>query len=162
MAACLAAAIISSESTAADFLSAGIDGWHTWQLDAAEPAAEMCCFTSKRGASSQKGCNLDGGRVGFGNNGDCSSEAGYVRVYALIKNGRPTKIRVLSSECPVTTETALTDHGVISAQDNIEWFRGVVEDSQTSQDIREEALFGLVRSESDEAYDYIDRLLSRR
>ena len=33
---------------------------------------------------------------------------------------------------------------------------------EATQDIREEALFGLVQSESDAAFEYIDRLLSRR
>jgi hypothetical protein len=122
MVALLAASIVWSETTAADFLNADAEGWHTWQLDG----------------------------------------AGHVQIYALIKNRRPAKIRVLSSECPVSTETKLTDHGVASAEDTVEWFRGVIEDAGTNQDIREEALFGLVQSESDAAFEYIDRLLSRR
>jgi len=157
----LTALIIWSESTAADIVAADAEGWHTWQLDGVEPDAVMCCFTSQSGSRPQKGCNLDGGRVSFDDNGDCSAEAGHIQVYARLKDGRPAKIRVLSSECPVTTNTAVTFHGVVSAEDNIKWFRGVVENSRTSQDVRVEALFGLVQSESDAAFEYLDRLLSR-
>jgi hypothetical protein len=158
----LASLMIWSESTAADFINADAEGWHTWQFDASGPVAEMCCFTWHRASRSQKGCNLDGARVSYGSDGDCSAETGNVQVYAFIKSGRPTKIRVLSSECPVSTETQLTDHGVVSTEDNIEWFREVIEDQKTNQDIREEALFGLVQSRSDAAFEYIDRLLSQR
>lgn len=158
----LAAALIYGESTAAELLTADVDGWHTWQLDEPGTVTEMCCFSWERGAQSQTGCNLDGGRVSYGKDGDCSAGPGHVQIYALIERGKPTKIRVLSSECPVSTETKINDHGVTSAVDNIEWFRGVIEDKQTSQDIREEALFGLAQSESDAAFEYIDRLLSRR
>lgn len=157
-----AALMIWSESTAADFISADAEGWHTWQFDASEPVAKMCCFTWQRASGSQKGCNLDGGRVSYGSDGDCSAEAGNVQVYAFIKSGRATRIRVLSSECPVSTETQLTDHGVVSTEDTIKWFREVIEDQRTNRDIRDEALFGLVQSKSDAAFEYIDRLVSQR
>jgi hypothetical protein len=99
--------------------------------------------------------------VSYGNGGDCYAEPGHVQVYALMKNGNLTRIRVLSSECSVSTETQLTDHGVVSTDKNIEWFRKVIENERTSQDVREEALFGLVQSKSDAAFEYIDQLLSR-
>lgn len=157
-----AALIIWSEATAADINVANVEGWHTWQVDEAGPLTEMCCFTGQQGSRSQKGCNLDGGRMSYGNNGDCATEAGHAQFYALIKNGRPAKIRVLSSQCPVTSNSTIADHGIVSTKDNIRWFRSVIEDKNLGQGIKEEALFGLVQSESDTAYDYIDSLLSRR
>jgi hypothetical protein len=158
----LAAALVYGESTAAELLTADVDGWHTWRTDEPGTVTGMCCFTRDPGAQSQTGCNLDGSRVSYGNGGNCSAEPGHAQIYALMKNGNLTRIRVLSSECPVSTETQLTDHGVISNDKNIEWFSSVIENEQISQDIREEALFGLVQSESDAAFEYIDRLLSRR
>jgi len=158
----VAALIIWSESTAADIVTDTSDGWHTWQIDEAGSVSEMCCFTWQRGSRTKTGCNLDGGRVSYGNDGDCSADTGAVQFYVQVKNGKPSKIRALSSECPVTTESKVTDHGVVTAEDNIEWFRNVIEDKSLSQSIREEALFGLVQSESDTAFDYLDRLLTDR
>lgn len=158
----LAALVIWTESTAADIKTTDAEGWHTWRVDETGPVDKMCCFTRQRGSPSQMGCNLDGGRVSYGNDGDCAVEAGSVQVYALMKNSRPMKIRVLSSNCPVSTETGLIEHGIVSSEDNIEWFRAVIEDRQLSQDIREEALFALVQSESDAAFEYLERLLTRR
>jgi len=151
-----------SESTAADITTDTSDGWHTWQTDEAGSVSETCCFTRQRDSGTKAGCNLDGGRVSFGNDGDCSADTGVVQFYVLVKNGKPSKIRTLSSECPVTTETAITDHGVVTAGDNIDWFEMVIEDTSLSQSLREEALFGLVQSESDTAFEYLDRLLSNR
>ncbi len=158
----VAVLIIWSESTAADIVTDKSDGWHTWQIDEVGSVGEMCCFTGQRGSPTKAGCNLDGGRVSFGNDGDCSADTGAVQFYVLVKNGKPLKIRTLSSECPVTTEAAITDHGVVTAGDNIEWFEKVIEDTSLSQSLREEALFGLVQSESNTAFEYLDRLLSGR
>jgi len=154
--------IICSESMAAEFATDAPDGWHTWQIDEAGAVSEMCCFTRQRGSTSQSGCNLDGRRVSYGDGGNCSATTGIVQFYVLMKNGKPSTIRILSSECPVTTETRITDHGVITAKDNVEWFRNVIEDASVGRSVREEALFGLAQSESDSAFDYLDRLLTGR
>jgi hypothetical protein len=77
-----------------------------------------------------------------------------------LENGTPKSIRVLSSNCPVTTQATVTDHGLISVAENMDWFRGVIEDKGIADDVREEALFALVISSSDAAYAYLDKLLS--
>lgn len=138
------------------------DGWHSWQTDEAGAVTEACCFTWQRGKRSQTGCNLDGRHMSFSSDGDCAAGPGPVQFYVLMKGGKPQKIRVLSSECPVETAATIANHGVIAAQDNVEWFRRVIEDRTLDHDIREEALFGLVQSESSIAFDYLDRLLSKR
>lgn len=138
------------------------DGWHSWQTDEAAAVTEACCYTWQRGKRSQTGCNLDGRHMSFSSNGDCDSVIGPVQIYVLMRGGKPEKIRVLSSECPVETTAAIADHGVVPARHNVEWFRQVIEDKTLDHDVREEALFGLVQSESSIAFDYLDRLLSRR
>jgi hypothetical protein len=100
--------------------------------------------------------------MSFSNNGDCDAAVGQVQFYVLMEAGKPQKIRVLSSECPVETTASIENHGVVPAQHNVEWFRQVIEDRGLDHDVREEALFGLVQSESSIAFDYLDRLLSRR
>lgn len=157
----LATLAIWSESTAADTSIDNKEGWHMWQTDEAGPKSRICCFSWRGGASSQKECDLDGGRHSYGNDGNCVAEPGRIRFYALVKDGKPVKIMALSSQCPVTTKTAVFDHGTVPAPASIAWFRRVIEDRSLNQDIREEALFGLVQSESDTAYEYIDSLLVR-
>lgn len=138
------------------------DGWHSWQTDEAGAITDACCFSWQRGTRSRTGCDLDGHHMSYMSDGDCEAAAGPVQYYVLMKGGRPQEIRVLSSKCPVETKTAITHHGVVSARDNVAWFRRVIEDRTLDQDVREEALFGLVQSESRIAFDYLDRLLSRR
>lgn len=163
----VAALVIWSEPAAADLDISEADGWHTWQIDEAAPPTELCCFSWRRGSRSQEGCNLDSGHISFGNrgfskNGDCASEPGRIQFYALVKDGKPVKILALSAQCPVTTNAAIAHHGIVSTSDNLRWFRAVIEDPQVDQDLREEALFGLVQSESNAAYEYLDRLISSR
>ncbi len=97
--------LASSEPSAAAVPAADADGWHSWQVDEANASTEMCCFTRKRGDKSRGGCNLDGRNISFSNNGDCSAAPGTLQVYVLMDAGRPKDIRVLSSNCPVSTAT---------------------------------------------------------
>ncbi len=151
-----------NQPSSAEILPANANGWHTWQVDEVGPVARMCCFSWRRGTHRQAGCDLDGRNIGFANSGDCASESGVVQVYARMENGVPVDIRVLSSECPVSAETEIADHGLVSVAENIYWFRRVIENPQLDMDVREEALFGLVQSESDAVFDYFDALLAKR
>lgn len=157
----LLGAVVWSESAAADLLPAKADGWHTWQVDEPSASTEMCCRSWKRGDRSREGCNLDGRNISFSDSRDCSAAPGTIQVYVRMDNGTPKDIRVLSSNCPVTTKSAVTNHGLVSADANIGWFRSIIEDRNLASDVREEALFALVLSESDAAYAYLDRLLTR-
>jgi hypothetical protein len=157
----LLGAVVSSNATA-DIVPRKSDGWHTWQVDEAGASSEMCCFTWRKGSASRDGCNLDGRGVGFTDSGDCAAAPGTVQVYVKFQDGTPEDIRVLSSNCPVASESEVADHGLVSAADNLDWFRALIEDDKQSNDVREEALFGLVQSGGDAAYAYLDVLLSQR
>ncbi len=122
----------------------------------------MCCFNWRDGKSSRSGCTLDGRNMSFTSSGDCAAEPGRLQVYARINAGKPVEIRVLSSNCPVSAKSEIVDLGLVSADDNLNWFRNIIEDKQLHKQAREDALFALVMSESDAAYAYLDRLLSRR
>jgi hypothetical protein len=138
------------------------DGWHTWQVDEPGASTEMCCFAWKKGNGSRSGCNLDGKSVAFTDSGDCAAAPGTIQVYVKYKGGIPEDIRVLSSNCPVSSESEIADHGLVSVDENISWFRDIIENKRLDMDIREDALLGLVQSESDAAFDYLDSLLSQR
>lgn len=158
----LLGAVIWSGDSTADFLPTGADGWHTWQVDEPGASTEMCCFAWKSGDRSREGCNLDGRSISFSGDGVCSAAPGTVQVYVRLDDGVPEDIYVLSSNCPVSTESAVADHGLISGQENMRWFRTVIEDRDLANDVREEALFALVNSSSDAAYAYLDKLLTSR
>ena len=154
------AAHFGSDAAAALIPARG-DGWHTWQVVEDGVSTEMCCFTTRVGAPTLRGCALDGGSVNLSDDADCGAAAGVLQVYVRIVDGKPDAIRVLSSNCPASAAGEIADHGVVTADDNLDWFRGVIEDRSLRRDVRKEALFGLVQSESDAAYVYIERLLTQ-
>ncbi|NQV87804.1 MAG: hypothetical protein HQ492_12085 [Woeseiaceae bacterium] len=158
----LLGAAIGSNASADEILPAGADGWHTWQIDEPGVATKMCCYTWKRGDKSQKGCDLDGRNMSFSSDGDCAAAPGTVQIYVHVENGVPENIRVFSSNCQVSAASAIADHGLVSVVENVAWFKSIIENKSLDMDAREEALFGLVQSESDAAYAYIDGLLSSR
>jgi len=160
IAALLGATLWDSEATA-EILPPQADGWHTWQVDEPGVSSEMCCFTWNRGNKSRKGCYLDAHSIAFSDSGDCAVAPGTIQIYVRLDDGVPQDIRVLSSNCPVSTESDVADHGLVSAGESLDWFRSIIEDKQLDMDVREDALFGLVQSESDAAFDYLDRLLTK-
>jgi hypothetical protein len=158
---CSAIMVAVAWSTAAAEIAPRMsDGWHTWQVDESGVSSEMCCFTWRNGNTSRDGCHLDNRSISFTSGGDCAAAPGTVQVYVKFENSGPKDIRVLSSNCPVSSESEILSHGLVSANENLDWFRDVIESDDNSQDLREEALFGLVQSGGDAAYVYLDRLLS--
>lgn len=91
-----------------------------------------------------------------------TAEGDQVQFYVLIENGKPAKIRSLSWNCRKPTRETIDDHGTISATESYAWFRAVVEDAAVDEQVRDAALFGLVESGSDDAFEYIDQILSQR
>lgn len=135
------------------------DGLHTWTIEGTSDV-QSCCFTWRRGEVSRRGCTLDG-RTGWSSNrSDCDPGPGQAQVYVRVTGGTPADIWLLSSNCPVETADSIADHGIVSAGDNVAWFRKLIENRRAHKDIREDALFALVMSGTDAAFRYLDRLLS--
>ncbi len=153
---------LSSGPVAAEFPPRLEDGWHTWQVEETDASSEMCCFSWEHGKVTRKGCNLDGRNMSFSSDGDCAAAPAHLQIYARFSHGKPVQIHVFSSNCPVSSEKEIADLGKVTAAENLTWFRGIIEDRQLGRKLREEALFALVMSGSDAAYDYLDGLLSRR
>lgn len=84
------------------------------------------------------------------------------RFFVRVENGKPVRIHSLNWNCRKPTTEPAIDHGRVSAAQSYAWFRAVVEDFTVDERVRDAALFGLVESDSDEAIDYIDQILSRR
>jgi len=110
-------AVVSS----ADLPGGDVDGWHTWRVDVVDSAPELCCFIWNMGAATQKSCNLDGRHGGFSSSDDNPFPSDEVQIYALMNAGAATKIRILSSQCPVTSDAPITDLGAVDGADSIDW-----------------------------------------
>ena len=85
-----------------------------------------------------------------------------VRFYVLVEDGKPIRIHSMNWRCHRWDRPDALDHGPVAARESYEWFRAVVEDAAVERDVRDAALFGLVESGDDEAFSYIDGILSRR
>jgi hypothetical protein len=185
------AACISSESLSADLKGPTDDGWHTWRVEATSQAPDACCFTWNSGTITRKGCDLDSRHGNYGSIHDGNSTGGDLQIYALMRSGKPVKVRALSSQCEVTADSEITDLGFIEVDESIDWLERYIEPRSglssdaimaialhpgnrsvetlaaivkngTDRKIREEALFWLGQSGSDAAFDVFDRLLSGR
>ena len=137
------------------------DGLHTWQIDGTGNV-NSCCYTMRAGKLTSSGCRLDGRRMSISTDGDCAAGPGAAQVYVRIENGEPESIWLFSSACPVSADDEIVDHGLASPAASLAWFRSVIESRDVDKDVREEALFALVQTESDAAFEYLDTLLTGR
>lgn len=168
------------------------DGWYRWQTNAVGTAADVCCQTWRNGVIERCICNLDERPYGLNIDSGASADERRISVYVKTKNGSLAQIRALNADCPVDTSSRIEDLGTVSAADSIDWLRaqidaapeiaeqaldtigmhggdaglraliGVIENRDMRRNLREHALFWLAQSDSDDAFAYLDRLLSRR
>ncbi len=182
-------ACLGNESIASGPLNLADDGWHTWRTAAPEQSAELCCFRWTGSGARRRTCDLDRSRGDYGAIDGYSNYSGEVQIYALMHSGIPRKVTVLSPQCSVSTETEINDHGLLDQDVSISWLRQYIKphsrissdvlhaisahggdsslkvlvavvESDNDDDLREEAIFWLVQSNSDAAFEYIDRLLT--
>jgi len=179
-----------TDSSAAEFAVPADDGWHVWHVQGATGAANACCYRWRGSNISTQGCDLDGRHGDSISLGDCDIDGDQVSVYVRIDAGRVTRIRALTTNCPVTTRTAVTDMGEVGNNASVAWLlrqvdadsrvadgalaaisahagddafvalKTLLEDRNRRQKTREQALFWLAQSESERAFDYLDALLS--
>jgi len=149
----------AAPALAADELEQLSDGYHTWAVEGTSDV-RSCCFSWRNSKASGSGCKLDGSSVSVATSGDCASGPGGAQVYVRVVNGATADVWVFSTNCPVASEDEIQDHGVVSADRSVDWFRSQIESRKVNQDVREEALFALVQTESDAAFRYLDGLLN--
>jgi hypothetical protein len=144
-----------TDGGAAEFVAPTTDGWHVWQVQGSADDLDL------------------------------------VNIYVWMRAGTVAKIRVTSDECPVRNRTPLNNLGVIPNAASVAWLlqqvdtgtrisesalaaisahagdeaftalTTLVEDRDRNRTFREQALFWLAQSNSDEAFSYLDRLLSK-
>ena len=175
----------------ATFLPEG-DGWHSWEVPAGSQGTGACCYDIRNGVVGKAGCRLDPKGDGLTFGADCEPLSDTLRVYVLRDGGKVREIRALSADCPVEVSSAVNALGTMDAKASIAWLvqqaqggtsiaedavialamhaddvalpalQSLVEDRSQERELREQALFWLAQSDSDEAYRYIDSLLGRR
>lgn len=123
-----------ASGSAADLPEADADGWYSWRVNVVESAPELCCFSWNNGVATRKRCNLDGRHGGFSTTDNNPFPSDEVQIYALMNSGTATKIRALSSQCPVTTESAIANLGLVQVDESIAWLRQFVTPQSTASD----------------------------
>jgi hypothetical protein len=180
---------VASDAASAEMPVLAADGWHTWRVSATEIGADRCCFEWYSGEARRTACDLDSRHVSFGSSDSVIDESAMIQIYALVQGGDVSKIRALSSQCPVTTNTDVIDMGIVESDDNIRWLERFVAprtkmsthalaaisvhggtnslnmlvdvaQHDASLENRKDAVFWLVQTESEQAFAYIEQLLS--
>jgi hypothetical protein len=177
---------VYSESAAAPKFDA--DGWHTWRVQSVDDSVR-CCGTWTSGKLTSSGCNLDTGRSTRICDDLATSDE--MQIYVKSNAGKVVEIRAFSPQCPVESEHKIHDLGKVDNAESVAWLtpylredsdlgedaiaaiaahagteaftalRALVENRRLDMDVREQALFWLVQSDSDEAFDYLTALLTR-
>ena len=83
------------------------------------------------------------------------------RIAVRLKDGELQNLRTSTDTCHWRLAGKSIDLGVVSADENFAWFRQFVDDRSRRQRVRHTALFGVVQSGNDAAFDYIERLVLR-
>ena len=145
------AAGFGNETIASGLIALSEDGWHTWRV----PSVEI---------------------------------SGEERIYVLMRSGEPTEIEVPGRWCNKLHDGEVIDLGLVSTDESIDWLQQYIRsrsdlgsdalaaisrhagdrslnvlieivESDSDHELREEAVFWMVLSESDAAFEYIDRLI---
>ena len=166
------------------------DGWYRWEVAAGRSGQDACCYRFTDGAVKLTGCRLGDGMDEFTPAGECDVTSDSMQVFVRVHGGLVREIRPLSSNCPVKTQSEVHTLEHVSASQSIAWLRkqaqdspevadeaimtlsfhaeaialpelfDIVEDRSARSQVREQALFWLVQTDSDEAYAYLDKLLN--
>jgi hypothetical protein len=147
----MVAAGLSNQTNAAAPVEITGDGWHRWQVPSVKHLEDET-------------------------------------IYVLIKSGKTKEIEIRGHWCNGHTHKNALDHGTLSTDESIDWLQQYlgtrsdlssdalaaisrhagprslkilidIVESDAHNDIREEAVFWMAMSESEEAFNYIDRLL---
>lgn len=110
------------------------DGWYKWHVDSPVTMGSLCC-------------------------GNLSGE---LTIYVQSENGSPVRIRGSNANCGKAPTEEATDFGTLSLNESDALLLEIVQTRKIDMDVREEALFWLVHTGSDETFAYVDQLLSSR
>ncbi len=128
-AALVVSAMLISNRAGAVLPDPAADGWHSWRVAATPTAPGMCC-TGYDGVGVVP-CDLGnrgGGYVAHhGSARGTSGRTDEVRVFVRVEAGRPTDVRTLDAQCPVTAPDGIHDLGQVNADASAAWLAKLIE-----------------------------------
>jgi hypothetical protein len=138
---------------------AGLDlprnGWASWDVPAVSGAPAWCCHESDRSPTSRPICKLDEKDRGYGNRDDATTAT--VRIYARFAAGKLERLRPLSPDCPVQSNTEIRQLSA-SEQASVEWLAGLLQDAADERKrSRGEVMSALALHRTPLAYDVLAR-----
>ena len=86
-------------------------------------------------------------------------------LFILKKDDKPRRIRIFSADCQPWGNKArgisgeVTDMGTMSLEESVIMLLDIAKSDDLGMEVREDALFWLAQSDSDDAYVYIDQIL---
>jgi hypothetical protein len=101
------AAVDASAATGLQAQVTQADGWVAWQVPMIADAGAPCCFTWRRGAPAQNGCDLDARDWSFGTDSKHPLHDSTLAVYAHVSKGHIDRLRAVASACPVESKDAI-------------------------------------------------------
>ena len=89
------------------------DGWYYWQISTVHPAPDWCCYSWNSSRRNKASCDLDGRNQGFSSLHRSSANLAddVMDIYARMEQGRMSELRAFSPDCPVRSDSAITDLG---------------------------------------------------
>ena len=181
--------LLASTATVASEIKLEGDGWYRWEVESGSHGHHACCHRVVDGKLLQTGCELGNGANVFNIHGQGTIDPKAVQVFAEVRNGKVYKIQALSGRCPVRADAPVRTIDGVTTLESITWLEshihdresvmeeavmaisfhadseaftslsGMVENRELAFPIREQALFWMVQSGSDETFVYLDRLL---
>lgn len=184
---CWCALLISPLQAAPPILQQ--DGWYRWEVSAGRGGINACCHEIRGGAVNRVACTLGDGKNVFSPDDDCGMRSDTMQIFVELRDGVAREIQALSSACPVRSDSKIRTIADVSTEESIAWLRAqarenrrvtdeaimslsfhpeaqalpvlvaLLEDTNERHAVREQVLFWLVQSDSEEVYAYIDKLL---
>lgn len=165
------------------------DGWYRWEVASGSQGHNACCFQVRNDQVFRTGCQLGEGMNEFTLQEDCEVNLDAMQVFVEIRGGKTREIRALSGNCPVRADSPIRTIDAVSTAESITWLESQLQEKEPvmeeavmalsfhpdsealaslsavleNRDLpfktREQALFWLAQSGTDEAFAYLDRLL---
>ena len=152
----MVAAGFSNQTNAASIINLSEDGWHSWQVASVEPAAEETIYVL---VESGKPVEIE--IAGRWCNGQRHDQWKHEQAMDLGSLGADESIDWLQQHIGTGSDLSSDALAAISrhaGDRSLQILIDIVE-SDAHDEIREEAVFWIAMSESDKAFDYINRLL---
>lgn len=139
--------------------AAGLDpprnGWASWEIPAVANAPAWCCFEADRSATGKALCTLDDQNHSYGSRDGATTDT--VRIYARFAEGRLERLRALSADCAVQSNSEIRQLSP-TERSSVEWLAGqLAEQANAGRRATGEIMAALAVHRSQLAYDVLAR-----